>query len=90
MATLNYTQNHNTSCCLIFPRLQKAHFRRSRLSIAPSTKAKGAVGNRFGSAKSSVTLHAPTATAARHEVAHSIILIRTLTKSNYLFKGDLK
>ena len=90
MATLNYLLIDNKPCRLIIPRFQNAPVTRSRLSIAPSNKARGAVGNRLGSANLSAPLQAPTATATRHEVTHSIILIRTLTKSTYLIKGDLK
>ena len=90
MATLNYALIVYKSCQLVISRLQIANLKRSRLSIAPSNKARGAVGNQFGSANTSAPLQAPTATATRHEVTHSIILIRTLTKSNYLIKGNLK
>lgn len=63
---------------------------RPRLSIAPAFKLGRAVGNRFGGAEFGTALRAPTARATRHEVPFSIILIRTLTKSNCLIKGDLK
>lgn len=63
---------------------------RPRLSIAPAFKLGRAVGNRIGGAEFGTALRAPTARATRHEVPFSIILIRTLTKSNCLIKGDLK
>lgn len=90
MATLNYELIECKSSRLVFLHPNKVHLKRPRLSIAPSHKARGAVGNRFGDANASASLHVPTATATRHEVTHSIILIRTLTKSTYLIKGDLK
>lgn len=87
MATLNYTLIDYKSCRLNFRYLQKAHFKRPRLSIAPSLNARGAVGNRFGGANSKAALHASAAIATRHEVPLSNLVIRTLTKSNYLIKG---
>ena len=90
MATLNYSLIDHKSSRLTLPYLQKAYLRRSRLSIAPSFKARGAVVNRFGCAGSIAALRASAAIATRHEVTLSNLVIRTLTKSNYLFKGDLK
>lgn len=90
MATLNCELIECKSSRLIFLHLNKGHLKRPRLSIAPSHKARGAVGNRFGDANLRTTLRAPTARATRHEVPFPIILIRTLTKSTYLIKGDLK
>lgn len=88
MATLNYELIGCESHQFIF--FHPKHLKHPRLSIAPSRKARGAVGNRFGDAKLRTVLRAPTARATRHEVPFLIILIRTLTKSTYLLEGDLK
>lgn len=89
MATLNYTLIDCKSFRLIILPSQEPHLKRLRLSIAPSLKARGAVGNRFGGA-GSAALHASAAIATRHEVPLSNLVIRALTKSNYLIKGGLK
>lgn len=68
---------------------QTKHLSRLRLSIAPSQQAEGAVGNSGERRQQRTAVSNSKRPAKGHEVPFSILVIRTLTKTDSLIGDSL-